>query len=163
MVEAKNIGIEVKAPKETCEDKKCPFHGNIKLRGRTFTGVIVAKDTHKTATVQWSYKVSVPKYERTEARRTKVHAHNPSCINANVGDVVKIAETRPLSKTKNFVIIENYGKEKGFEEKLEAMEEAQEIIDKKERKEVKEEAEKSSEKENKAEIKEEKPEENESN
>jgi small subunit ribosomal protein S17 len=35
-----------------------------------------------------------------------MHAHNPPCINAKEGDVVKIAECRPLSKTKKFVVIE---------------------------------------------------------
>ena len=138
-MKARNIGIKVKQPSKSCEDSKCPFHGDIKVRGRTFTGVIIAKDVHKTATVEWSYKASIPKYERTETRRTKIHVHNPPCINAEVGDVVRIAETRPLSKTKNFVIIENLGKEKGFEEKLEAIEEAKEVIEKKERKEEKEE------------------------
>ena len=134
-MKARNIGIKVKQPSKSCEDNKCPFHGAVKVRGRTFTGVVVAKDTHKTATVEWSYRVSVPKYERTETRRTKIHVHNPPCINAEIWDIVKIAETRPLSKTKNFVIIENLGKEKGFEEKLGAIEEAKEIIEKKGREE----------------------------
>ncbi|MBC7110345.1 MAG: 30S ribosomal protein S17, partial [Archaeoglobi archaeon] len=39
-------------------------------------------------------------------KRSKLHAHNPPCINARVGDVVKIAECRPLSKTKHFVVVE---------------------------------------------------------
>ena len=107
-----------------CSDKKCPFHGDIKLRGRTFTGVVLAKDAHRTATIEWSYPVLVPKYERNEIRRTKIHVHNPECVDANIGDIVKVSETRPLSKTKNFVIIKNLGKEKGFMEKIEAREEA---------------------------------------
>ena len=139
MTYTRNIGIEVKPPKETCKDKKCPYHGDIKIRGRTFTGLLISKDTNRSAVVEWSYKIAVPKYERSETRRTRVHVHNPTCINANVGDNVKIMETRPLSKTKNFVIIENIGKERHFHEKVEAMEEQQEIIDKKERKEAPEE------------------------
>ncbi len=123
-MKAKNIGIDVKAPKKACEDKKCPFHGNVKPRGKIFTGVVLAKDAHKTATIEWSYSIAVPKYERTETRRTKIHAHNPSCIDADVADVVRIAETRPLSKTKTFVIVENLGKKKGFIEELSAREEA---------------------------------------
>jgi len=144
---AKNIGIEVKPPKEKCEDRKCPFHGTTKLRGRTFVGTLISKDAHRSAIVEWSYKISVPKYERKETRRTKVHVHNPPCINANEGDIVKIMETRPLSKTKNFIVVENLGKEKGFEEKLEAKEEAKEIIEKKERKQEEEPQEEPSEKE----------------
>ncbi len=126
-------------PKEVCNDSKCPFHGTTRIRGRSFTGTVVKRDAHRTATVEWGYMIKVPKYERSEKRRTKVHVHNPSCINAEIGDVVKIAETRPLSKTKNFVIVEKYGKEKGFERKAEAKAEAQEIILKKEKKTTEEE------------------------
>jgi small subunit ribosomal protein S17 len=127
---ARNIGIDVKAPKESCTDKKCPFHGTIKIRGRQFTGLLIGKDAHKTATVEWSYSVNVPKYERKETRRTRLHVHNPACINAEIGEIVRIAQTRPLSKTKNFVIIENLGKEKGFAARLEAEEEKTEVIKK---------------------------------
>lgn len=133
----KNIGIDVAAPKSECEDKKCPFHGKIKLRGRIFTGVVLAKDTHRTATIEWTYPILVPKYERSETRRTKIHVHNPSCMDANVGDLVKVSETRPLSKTKNFVIIENRGKKKGFMGELEARESATVEGEKKSEKELK--------------------------
>lgn len=46
--------------------------------------------------------------------------HNPDCVNAKEGEVVKIMECRPLSKTKNFVIIQKLGFKKGFKEKMEA-------------------------------------------
>jgi small subunit ribosomal protein S17 len=106
MKKQKNIGIEVKVPKEKCLDKNCPYHGTIKLRGRTFTGTIVSKDTHKSAVVEWGRIIKIPKYERTEKRKSKVSVHNPACIDAQKGDTVKIVETRPMSKTKKFVIIE---------------------------------------------------------
>ena len=106
MNQAKNIGIKVKAPEQKCSDSKCPFHGKIKVRGRTFIGEVIKKDLNKTATVEWSTTFDIPKYERSETRKTKVRVHNPQCINAQINDKVKIAETRPLSKTKHFVIIE---------------------------------------------------------
>ncbi|MCF7866552.1 30S ribosomal protein S17, partial [Candidatus Woesearchaeota archaeon] len=56
-------------------------------------------------TVEWERRKYIPKYERYEKRRTKVKAHNPEEIDAKVGDKVIIAETRPISKTKNFVVI----------------------------------------------------------
>jgi len=87
-----------------CNDKKCPIHGNIKLRGRTFTGTIIKKDTHRSATIEFPRFYYIKKYERYEKRRTKLHVHNPSCINAKKDDKVIINECRPLSKTKNFVI-----------------------------------------------------------
>ncbi|MFH8110199.1 MAG: 30S ribosomal protein S17, partial [Candidatus Aenigmatarchaeota archaeon] len=39
-------------------------------------------------------------------RRTRVYAHLPPCLDVKVGDKVKIAECRPLSKIKHFVVIE---------------------------------------------------------
>jgi small subunit ribosomal protein S17 len=106
MKKQKNIGIEAKVPKKECTDKNCPYHGIIKLRGRAFTGTLVSKDTHNSAVVGWDRIVKIPKYERTENRKSKVSVHNPSCIDAQKGDVVKIVETKPISKTKKFVIIE---------------------------------------------------------
>lgn len=103
---AKNIGIDVKAPKETCSDKNCPFHGTAKLRGRSFTGVVIGLDLNRTARVEWSRNVKLPKYERVEAKKSRVKAHNPECIGAKKGDRVKMMECRPLSKTKMFIIIE---------------------------------------------------------
>ena len=104
--DAKNVGISVEKPQQECHDGKCPFHGSLKLRGRTFTGTVLAARSSKTATVGWERRYHIPKYERYERRYTKLHVHNPSCINAETGDLVVIAETRPLSKTKNFVIIQ---------------------------------------------------------
>ena len=37
---------------------------------------------------------------------SRITAHNPPCLDAQRGDKVKIAECRPLSKTKNFVVVE---------------------------------------------------------
>lgn len=109
--ETKNIGIEVVAPKDKCDDKNCPFHGTLGVRGKTFVGTVVKSEMRKTAIVEWQRTRMVPKYERYEKRKTKIKVHNPPCINAQAGDIVKIMETRPLSKTKNFVIVEKKIKE----------------------------------------------------
>jgi small subunit ribosomal protein S17 len=108
MAEMKNIGIDVKKPEYSPKaiDPKDPFYGSIKLRGRTFQGIVVSDKMQKTATIEWPRRKFNKKYERFEMRRSRVKAHNPESINAKTGDTVKIAETRPLSKTKNFVIIE---------------------------------------------------------
>jgi|TARA_Y100000310_G_scaffold342365_2_gene445330 small subunit ribosomal protein S17 len=139
MKQTKTIGIKVKAPTKECADKKCPFHGNIKVRGRSFTGIIIKKDVHRSATVEWTRKIKIPKYERFEKKRTKIHVHNPPCMNAKEGDIVNVMECRPLSKTKNFVIIENLGKQFGFEQMEEAREESKKVTKKKEKPEVSEE------------------------
>ena len=48
----------------------------------------------------------ISKYERYEKRTTTLVAHNPPCVNAKTGDIVKVMECRPVSKTKSFVVIE---------------------------------------------------------
>ncbi|MBM3200531.1 30S ribosomal protein S17 [Candidatus Woesearchaeota archaeon] len=103
---AKNVGLKVPEPKAACKDRHCPFHGSLKVRGRTFTGKVIKSGMHKTVTVEWPRLFYIPKYERFEKRRTRMKAHNPECLKAQVGDEVKIMESRPISKTKNFVIIE---------------------------------------------------------
>lgn len=124
MKKTKNIGIDVKPPKQKCEDKKCPFHGSLKVHGRQFTGIIIKADAHRSATIEFERSYFVPKYERNEKRRTRIRAHNPSCVDAKKGDKVIIAECKPISKTKGFVIIEKIGTDILFKQKEEALEES---------------------------------------
>jgi small subunit ribosomal protein S17 len=106
MGKIKNIGIEANPPERVCNDKNCPWHGKLSLRGKLLEGKVVSTRAQKTAIVEREYFHYVPKYERYERRRSRIPAHNPPCIDAKVGDRVKIAECRRLSKTKAFVIIE---------------------------------------------------------
>lgn len=102
----RNIGIEVKPPEETCEDPFCPFHGTLPVRGKILEGIVVSSKAQKTAIVERQYLHYLTKFERYERRHSKIAAYNPECISAKEGDRVRIAECRPLSKTKTFVIIE---------------------------------------------------------
>ena len=79
---------------------------NISLRGRVFTGEVISDKMMKTVVVSWPRLIYVPKYERYEKRRSVVSAHNPLSINAKKGDIVRIAECRPISKTKKFIVFE---------------------------------------------------------
>lgn len=110
----KDIGVDVEPPKEECNDPYCPFHGNLKVRGQIIEGVVVSDKRSRTVCVKREYLHYLKKYERFEKRTSKIHAHNPPCINAKVGDKVKIMECRPLAKTVSFVVIE---KRSGGEEK----------------------------------------------
>ncbi len=106
MEKAKNIGMKTEAPKGACTDKKCPYHGNVQIRGRIFQGLVTNAKVARSVSVEWDRLKFLPKYERYEKKKTRIHAHNPPCIDAKAGDKVTIAECRPLSKTKNFVIVE---------------------------------------------------------
>jgi small subunit ribosomal protein S17 len=100
------VGLGIEPPKEKCEDKNCPFHGVLSVRGRVFTGTVVSDKMSKTVVVECEHMHKVGKYERYERRTSKLHAHNPPCINAHVGDKVKFMECRKLSKTKTFAIVQ---------------------------------------------------------
>ncbi len=89
----------------------------ISARGKTFTGTVISDKMAKTVTVEWPRKNYIPKYERYEYKRTRVKAHLPENIEASIGDKVRIRETRPLSKTKHFIVIENLTRKKQEQEK----------------------------------------------
>ena len=97
--------LGIKGPEKSCEDKKCPFHGEINVKKELSEGIVIKKDINHSATISWEKPYHVPKYERFEMRRYKLRVHNPACIDAAVGAAVTVAKTRPLSKTKDHVII----------------------------------------------------------
>ena len=62
-----------------CDDKNCPFHGNLKTRGRIFEGKVIRK-FHKRITIEFERMVYIRKYERYEKSQTKIHARLPTCV-----------------------------------------------------------------------------------
>ena len=103
----KNIGVIVKnLPTEECNDPYCPYHGHLSVRGRVFEGIVKSDKMRRTVVVERTHMWYSKKYRRYETRTSKMAAHNPPCINAKIGDKVKIAECRPISKMVSFVIIE---------------------------------------------------------
>lgn len=100
------LGLDVEEPETTCDDANCPFHGELSVRGGTLEGTVASTDMEKTVIVEREYDVFVPKYDRYMKRRSRVPAHCSPCVDLEVGDSVRIAETRPLSKTKAHVVVE---------------------------------------------------------
>jgi small subunit ribosomal protein S17 len=106
---ARDIGLDVRAPKARCEDRHCPFHGRLPVRGQVLEGTVVSTGMQRTAVVERILLHYVPKFERYEKRRRRYLAHAPPCLNVPVGHRVRIAETRPLSKLVSFCIVEDLG------------------------------------------------------
>ncbi|MHA1293257.1 MAG: 30S ribosomal protein S17 [Promethearchaeota archaeon] len=108
---SRNIGIPgVVAPKakaEECNDKFCPFHGTTRIRGKIMNGIVVSKKARHSVIIRRDYVHFVKKYQRYERRNSRIACHLPECLRyeINVGDLVKVGESRKISKTKAFIVL----------------------------------------------------------
>ena len=98
---------ETKLQEVSCADKLCPLHGEtpLKLRGRIFEGTVIKKFP-KRVVIKFGRVAYINKYEGYEKRNTKLHARLTDCLvnEINLGDLIQIAECRPLSKIIHFVV-----------------------------------------------------------
>jgi len=101
----RSIGIDVEYPEEKCGSEDCPFHGSLKIRGKTITGTVVSTAPQNTAVIERKYLRFIKKYERYERRKKRYSVHKPKCIKLKKGDQVLVAECRPVSKTKRHVVV----------------------------------------------------------
>ncbi|MDR2454335.1 MAG: 30S ribosomal protein S17 [Bifidobacteriaceae bacterium] len=74
-------------------------------RRKTRRGVVVSDKMQKTVVVRLEDRVKHPLYGKVMTRNTKVKAHDEA-ETAGVGDLVLIMETRPLSATKRWRVVE---------------------------------------------------------
>jgi small subunit ribosomal protein S17 len=72
---------------------------------RTVQGRVVSNKMDKTITIAVERKVKHPIYGKFIKRTTKLHAHDET-NQCNEGDVVTVRECRPLSKSKNWMLVE---------------------------------------------------------
>ena len=71
---------------------------------RTLTGKVISNKMDKSITVLIERRVQHPKYGKFIRRSTKLHAHDEHNV-CKEGDIVMIAECRPLSKTKAWALV----------------------------------------------------------
>ncbi|MFO7890792.1 MAG: 30S ribosomal protein S17 [bacterium] len=76
-----------------------------RAKRKEFTGEIVSNKMEKTIVVKVTRKVQHPLYKKYIKKSNKfmVHCENNKC---SIGDIVKIAETRPLSRHKRWRLVE---------------------------------------------------------
>jgi small subunit ribosomal protein S11e len=103
----RNIGLGFKTPRLATDgnyiDKKCPFTGNVSIRGRILNGVVIKTKMQRTIVVRRDYLHFIKKYNRFEKRHKNLSVHISPCFrDVKIGDVVTIGECRPLSKTVRF-------------------------------------------------------------
>jgi small subunit ribosomal protein S17 len=74
-------------------------------RRKVREGTVISVAMEKTAVVSVVERVRHPRYAKTVQRTKRVHAHDEA-NDLRVGDRVRVAETRPLSKTKRWRVVE---------------------------------------------------------
>lgn len=86
-------------------DKKCPFTGNVSIRGRILAGTCHSAKMMRTIIVRRNYLHFVKKYQRYEKRHSNIPAHISPCFRVKEGDHVTVGQCRPLSKTVRFNVL----------------------------------------------------------
>lgn len=89
-------------PEKTGTKKKDP----VGTRGRIFEGVVIRKFPMRV-TIEFERTEFIPKYKRYLKKKTKIHARLPEHLEQEVqiGDLIRIQETRPLSKIIHFMVL----------------------------------------------------------
>ncbi|ACV25866.1 MAG: 30S ribosomal protein S17 [Kangiella sp.] len=72
---------------------------------RTLQGKVISDKMDKSITVLIERQVKHPLYGKFIKRSTKIHAHDET-NECKTGDVVRIVECRPISKSKSFKLVE---------------------------------------------------------
>ncbi len=78
--------------------------GALRSENRIIRGVVASDKADKTIKVVVEFQTRHPKYGKFQKHRSVLHAHDEK-NDANEGDVVDIAECRPLSKTKHYRLV----------------------------------------------------------
>ena len=79
------------------------------VRAKTLQGVVVSNKMEQSIVVRVERTEKHPVYDKVVTRSAKIPAHDPDNV-CKEGDEVIIQETRPISKTKSFVLVERLEK-----------------------------------------------------
>ena len=106
---SRSMGLNIPTPEAAKEgtyiDHKCPFTGEVVIRGRIMRGIVTSTKMHRTIIIRRDYLQWIRKYKRFEKRHAKIPAHCSPAFIVKEGDIVTIGECRPLSKTVHFNVI----------------------------------------------------------
>ena len=111
----KNVGLGFKTPKNAINgkyiDKKCPFTGNVSIRGRIIRAQVATYKMKNSLIIRRNYLHWVQKYQRYMKRHKNFAAHVSPCFDrVRVGDDVVVGQCRPLSKTVRYNVLEHIPK-----------------------------------------------------
>ena len=105
----KNVGLGFRTPRTAIDgnyiDKKCPFTGDVSIRGRILAGIVHSTKMQRTITIRREYLHYIKKYNRYEKRHKNISAHLSPAFRCKEGDTVIVGQCRPLSKTVRFNVL----------------------------------------------------------
>merc|ERR1711957_494919 len=106
----RNVGLSVTTPREAKEgkyvDKKCPFTGNVSIRGKILKGMCLsAKKMSNTIIMRRTYLHYIKKFNRFEKRHSNIAVHHSPAFDIEEGDIITAGQCRPLSKTVRFNVV----------------------------------------------------------
>jgi small subunit ribosomal protein S17 len=96
---------DVATPEPASSGHDAPSPTGARARRKVRVGVVVSDKMDKTVLVRIDRRVRHPLYKKTVARSNKLAAHDET-NDAHVGDTVRVMETRPLSKSKRWRVVE---------------------------------------------------------
>ncbi|XP_037691359.1 40S ribosomal protein S11-like [Choloepus didactylus] len=101
----KDIGLGFNTPKEATDgihvDKKCPFTGNVSIRGRILSRVVTKMKMQRSIVIRRDYL-----HYRFEKCHKNMSVHLSPCFrDVQIGDIITVGECRPLSKTVRFDVL----------------------------------------------------------
>ena len=110
----KKVGLGFSTPSDAIQgnyiDKKCPFTGNVSIRGRIIKGMVLSTKMKNTIIVRRDYLHFIRKYQRYQKHHHNIPAHcSPAFKRISEGDIATIGQCRPLSKTVRFNVIHVQG------------------------------------------------------
>merc|ERR1719361_808019 len=105
----RSIGLGFSTPKEAKEgkyvDKKCPFTGNVSIRGKILKGMCISRKMNRTIIIRRNYLHYIKKFNRFEKRHHNVSVHCSPCFDVKEGDIITAGQCRPVAKTVRFNVV----------------------------------------------------------
>merc|ERR1711916_271980 len=106
----KSVGLGFKTPKAAVEgkyiDQKCPFTGNVSIRGRIIRAQVRSTKMKRSIVIRRNYLHFINKYQRYMKRHKNFTVHCSPCFEPSVGDDVIVGQCRPLSKTVRYNVLQ---------------------------------------------------------
>eukprot|EP00931_Biecheleriopsis_adriatica_P068200 TRINITY_DN421_c0_g1_i11.p1 TRINITY_DN421_c0_g1~~TRINITY_DN421_c0_g1_i11.p1 ORF type:complete len:157 (-),score=46.12 TRINITY_DN421_c0_g1_i11:46-516(-) len=105
----RNVGLGFQTPKEAKDgnfvDKKCPFTGNVSIRGAILKGMVISTKMKRTIVIRRNYLHYIKKFNRFEKRHSNLPVHCSPAFEPKEGDIVTAGQCRPLAKTVRFNVL----------------------------------------------------------